>query len=284
MIMSDKNNPIFSIIVAVFNGAETIQHCIDSITNQSYSNYELIIIDGGSLDGTVELLEKNQDHITYWVTEPDSGIYNAWNKGLRQAKGEWVCFLGADDYLWESRTLEKISESLVKISSDIRIVYSRIMLLNNDGQAMYPIGESWLDVKERFKSVMCIPHPGVMHRHILFHDNGFFDESFRISGDYELLLRELKTHDAVFLPDIIATGMRLGGISSTPQNSLRALQETRRAQKLHGQSIPGWTWVSAMTRVYVRLLLWRLFGESLTRKLLDSYRRKMGLPSHWTNN
>lgn len=274
--------PLFTVIVAVFNGAKTLQQCIDSVAHQSYPNKELIIIDGGSNDGTVDLLKANNEQIKYWISEPDKGIYNAWNKGLLQAKGDWICFLGADDYFWDAQVLERMAELLEKLPPDIRVAYSQIMLLNNDGEALYPIGEPWGKIKDRFKQVMCIPHQGVMHRRSLFEQNGKFDESFRIAGDYELLLRELKKGDAIFIPDLITTGMRQGGISSDPENTLVTMREFRLAQQMHGQRLPGLIWLAAMARVYVRLLLWRILGEGVTRKVLDLYRRMMGLPSYWT--
>lgn len=276
------STPLITIIIAVFNGTKTLQQCIDSVANQTYPNKELIIIDGGSTDGTIDLLKKNNHHITYWISEPDRGIYNAWNKALAQAKGEWICFLGADDFFLNTRVLEQMAVHLAIIPANIRVAYSQVMLLNNDGETLYPIGEPWGKIKERFKQLMCIPHQGVMHRRSMFEQNGKFDESFRIAGDYELLMRELKTGDAVFIPDLITTGMRQGGISSDPENTLVTMREIRRAQKMHGQQWPGWIWFAAMTRVYVRFFLWRILGENLTRKALDAYRRILGLPAYWT--
>lgn len=280
--MSHQTPPLISIIVAVFNGAKTLQQCIDSVAHQSYPNKELIIIDGGSNDGTFDLLKANNEQIKYWISEPDKGIYNAWNKGLIQAKGEWICFLGADDYLLNAQVLEKMAAALEQLSAEIHVAYGQVMLLSNEGESLFAVGEPWLTIKDRFKQVMCIPHQGVMHRRSLFEQNGKFDESFRIAGDYELLLRELKKGDAIFIPDLITTGMRQGGISSDPENTLVAMREVRLAQQMHGQRLPGLIWLAAMARVYVRLLLWRILGEGVTRKVLDLYRRMMGLPSYWT--
>ncbi|MGZ4970754.1 MAG: glycosyltransferase family 2 protein, partial [Methylobacter sp.] len=166
--MKQKDAPLISIIIAVFNCAKTLQQCIDSVAQQTYANKELIIIDGGSKDGTVDVLESNGDKLGYWLSEPDNGIYNAWNKGLSQAKGEWICFLGADDFFWDAQVLERMAAQLATVPADIRVAYGQIMLLNNDGKNLYPIGEPWQGVKERFKQVMSIPHPGLMHRRGLF--------------------------------------------------------------------------------------------------------------------
>jgi len=282
--MSHKSAPLISVIVAVFNGAETLPQCIDSVVQQTYPNKELIVIDGESQDGTVDILKANQGKITYWISEPDRGIYSAWNKGLAKAKGEWICFLGADDFFWDAQVLERMAAHLGKLPAGIRIAYGQVMLLAETGENLYPIGEPWLKIKERFKQLMCIPHPGVMHRRSLFAQYGQFDESFRIAGDYEMLLRELKTGDAVFIPGLMMIGMHQGGISSSPENALVAIREDRLAQQMHGQRFPGWIWLMAMARVYARLLLWRILGESLARKVLDMQRRMMCLPPYWTKN
>ena len=110
--MREQSQPLFTIIIAVFNGAKTLQQCIDSVAQQSYPNKQLIIIDGGSTDGTVELLQANDQSISYWVSEPDAGIYNAWNKGLKQANGEWICFLGADDYFYQVSLGKRLNNDL----------------------------------------------------------------------------------------------------------------------------------------------------------------------------
>jgi Glycosyltransferases involved in cell wall biogenesis len=85
-------NPLFTIIVAVLNSKETLERCIESVNSQTYPYKELIIKDGGSTDGTVEILKNNDDKIAYWESSPDHGIYHAWNKALQYARGEWICF------------------------------------------------------------------------------------------------------------------------------------------------------------------------------------------------
>ncbi len=282
--VSNDTMPLLTVVVAVYNGKATLQKCIDSVVQQTYPNKELIVIDGDSKDGTVDLLEKNRDKFSYWVSEPDSGIYNAWNKGLAQVKGEWVCFLGADDYFWDVTVLERMSAKLVTLPENIRVAYGLIMLLGAEGEAPRPKGEPWEQIKEFFKEYMCIPHVGTMHRRSLFELHGKFDESFQIAGDYELLLRELTTGNAAFFPDIITAGQLLGGLSTHPENYLRTLRETWRAQRMHGRFKPGKYLRKEMTREYLHLLLWKVFGDRLIRRLLDLRRRIKGLPPHWTKS
>lgn len=278
----NNSAPLISVVIAVYNGEATLQQCLDSVMQQTYARIELIVIDGGSKDGTVDLIKANAQRISYWISEPDRGIYNAWNKALAQARGDWICFLGADDYLWNAQVLELIAEKLVLVPQDIRVAYAQIMLLNNDDEELFAVGEAWENVKNRFKQAMSLPHQGVMHRRSLFEKHGNFDESFRICGDYELLLRELRVSDAVFIDHIILAGMRNGGISSNPKNSLALLREVRSAQKKNELRWPGSIWLVALLRTYIRLLLWRFLGERQARKMLDIGRRLMGLPAYWT--
>jgi glycosyltransferase involved in cell wall biosynthesis len=282
--MTSSSAPLISIIVAIFNGKATLQQCIDSIAQQTYPNKELIIIDGGSTDGTIELLEENRNKFNYWISEPDYGIYNAWNKGLAQAKGEWICFLGADDYFWDATVLDRMAEQLVMLPANILVAYGQVMMVGGDGQWIRSKGESWEQVKVSFKlmSYMNLPHVGMMHKRGLFEQHGIFDESFHIAGDYELLLRELKTGDAVFIPNLITAGQRIGGISTDTANYLKGRREVWRAQRMHGRFLPGMPFVKQVAKHYSLLLLWKVFGDRWARKLLDLRRRIKGLPPHWT--
>ena len=279
--MTHQVAPLITIIIAVFNDAKTLQQCIDSVVNQTYLNKELIIIDGSSKDGTVDLLQINHNKISYWVSEPDRGIYNAWNKGLAYATGDWICFLGADDYLWDGQVLEHMVGTLGGLSDDINIAYGQVMLLTKDDKPLYKVGKPWCQIKHLFIKSMSIPHPGLMHRNSLFKRNGNFDESFRIVGDYELLLRELKVADAAFVPIVVA-GVRQGGVSCNSEHSLILLREVRRAQIKHGLYIPSVLWLLAVARLLIRKIVWYVLGESKARKLLDFGRRIIGHPEYWT--
>lgn len=96
-----------SIITVSYNAAKTIEQTIQSVVNQTYDNIEYIIIDGGSTDGTVDIIKKYEDKIAYWVSEPDKGIYDAMNKGILKASGEYIYFLGADDWLYNESVMER---------------------------------------------------------------------------------------------------------------------------------------------------------------------------------
>lgn len=279
--MSDK--PLFTIIVAVYNAETTIQQCIDSFVSQTYKNKELIIIDGGSIDNTLKIINQNTKEISYWLSEPDTGIYNAWNKGLFKAQGEWIYFLGADDFFINNDVLKNIESYINKIPNTFNVVYGKVSYISPTGNYLYSQGEPWNLVGKRFKQLMTIPHQGVFHKKSLFVQYGKFDEDFKIAGDYEFLLRELKDNDAFFIALPIAV-MRQGGISNNNLNSILIMKELRKAQRKNGLMWSGLYWYLAMIRVYIRIFLWRIFGESVARKILDYGRYFMKKPPHWRKN
>lgn len=263
--------PMISVVVAVFNGVETLRRCIDSVSRQRYENYELIVIDGGSVDGTKELIEKHSNQIDYWESERDRGIYHAWNKALEVVQGDWVYFLGADDYFADEDVLARIAPHLMRQSMRARVVYGRVDLVRKNGSVIGSLGSQWN--REKFFQVMTLPHPGVFHHRSLFQEHGHFNEGFRIAGDYELLLRELKLRDPVFIADVTVAAMQFGGISSDGRLSVETLLEIRRARDLNSIKVIPISWLWAFLKAHVRRLLYRSLGSSRTTVLINIYRR-----------
>lgn len=236
------SKPVISVIVAVYNGAKTLQRCIDSVYNQTYLNKELIIIDGGSTDGTIDILMANNDKITYWESEPDNGIYHAWNKALGHASGDWICFLGSDDYLWRRSVFEEMMPHMIKAESQgIRMVYGQVARVTGDDKISCVDGYSWEYTWRSLiiDGICTFTHQGMFHHRSLFELYGRFDESFQIAGDYELLTRAFKEGgDAYFVNGLIVAGMQTGGITS---NCIKLVKETARARqnnRLRGITIP----------------------------------------------
>jgi len=278
------DKPVISIITATFNASPHLQKLIDSIRSQkNFKEIEWIVMDGGSKDGTVSILKANSDFITFWLSEPDSGIYNAWNKALIHARGEWICFLGADDYLWSNDALTKMVSALNALPVETQIAYGQVMLLSADNLPIYAIGASMsTKPRQRPKVLGLPPHTGLMHRRTVFEMRGGFDETFRIASDTDLLVRELLLAPARFIPGVIVIGLRPGGISSKPANVLESLRELRRIQRKHGIRWPGVALTLARLRALVRWILWSVMGERLTRRALDFGRRLAGKPPYWT--
>lgn len=127
---SDGYCPTISIITVTYNAEEQLQKTVNSVINQTYKNIEFIIIDGASTDNTIEILKKFNNSIDYWVSEPDSGIYDAMNKGLTAATGDYVQFLNAGDYFFNEESLKTIIKA-AKTQHDV--IYADIMLVDADG-------------------------------------------------------------------------------------------------------------------------------------------------------
>lgn len=229
--------PKITVIMAVFNGSATLSRCIKSIYSQSYLNIELIIMDGGSTDGSVKIIQDNSHRIAYWESKADRGIYHAWNKALSHATGEWICFLGSDDFFWQDDVLEKMIPALQSSQKeDIRLVYGRVASIDKTGKVLNILGMPWEKAKCLLSHQMP-PHPGLFHHSDIFKEHGEFDESFRIAADYELLLRELKNRDAMFVSEVIVTGVQYGGVSCSIKNLSRIVTEDISARKKHGLPI-----------------------------------------------
>lgn len=279
--MQEPSRPLLSLVIATLNDDTTIQRCIDSIKCQIYPNVELIIMDGGSTDGTVGILERNTDRIVYWESKVDTGIYNAWNKALDYVRGEWVIFLGADDFLWSDDAIERLVLHLASPQRNNTIVYCQMAMVDATGTILGIAGLPWQRIERKFRQIMGIPHPATLYHRSTFEVCGRFDESFRIAGDFEFLLRVLKSYDVLFIPDLVLTGMQFGGASSLPANSLKVLREMRIAQKKHGMKAPGIYWVGSYVKVLARLALFRLVGKNRAAMVLDLGRRFAGENPFW---
>lgn len=226
----DTGKPLVSIITSTFNAAQYLPAAIKSIRDISYDNFEWIIIDGGSSDGTLNLIQQHEDIISYWISEPDLGIYDAWNKGLRVAKGDWICFLGADDLIMPD-AISNLLSCQKKYSESLDFIYGRVELYKN-GKLLRTIGEPWLWSK--FKRYFAATHPCALHSASYFKRYGEFDTSFRITGDYEMLLRAGSSLKVGFQNNVVAH-MQMGGVSN---GNAAVFQETLRARLKHDLTNP----------------------------------------------
>jgi len=279
------SKPLISVIVAVYNGAKTLQRCIDSVSNQTYLNKELIIIDGCSTDGTIDILMTNNDKIAYWKSEPDNGIYHAWNKALGHASGDWICFLGSDDYLWRRSVFEEIMPHMIKAESQgIRMVYGQVARVTEDDEISCVDGYSW---EYTWRSIIIdgictFTHQGMFHHRSLFELYGRFDESFQIAGDYELLIRAFKEGgDAYFINGLIVAGMQTGGITS---NCIKLVKETARARQNNRLRVITIPWLISYAWAICYPFLNYMIGDRNVRYLVNfgkrlvmhlSYRKKV---------
>ena len=212
--------PIVSVITAVFNGVGTIRECMESVLSQDYPYIEHIIIDGGSTDGTVDVLREYENRLALWISEPDGGVFDAWNKGLDLAHGEWIAFLGADDTFLPGAISEYLQ--LARRNPSANFLTSRARLEHPSGYSPEFGGLwSWPRAARAMPSV----HVGAMHRRNIFARYGRFDATYRIAGDYEFLLRAREDLNAAFMPTV-TVAMGAGGLS----DSTAGLVEAKRAK------------------------------------------------------
>ena len=266
-------NPIISVVIAVKNAEKTLQRCFNSIREQTYRKIELIVIDGHSDDRSLSIIKENSDIIKYWNSDEDSGIYEAWNKGLINSTGDWIYFMGADDFFWDDNVLSQSAKYLGALPPNNLIAYGKVFLVDCDGSLLYSVGKPWASASKIFMEMMSLPHQGVFHRSELFTNFGNFNESFKIAGDYELLLRYLKSNESIFFPNLIVSGMQLGGISNNPKNLIFLMKEFRRARQINGISGFSFSWLFALLKTYIRILLLILIGQDGLKFLLKFFKK-----------
>ncbi len=174
-----------SIITINFNNKDGLQKTINSVIQQSFKDYEWIIIDGGSSDGSEDVIKTYQSHFSFWCSEPDKGIYNAINKGLLHASGDYIQFLNSGDWLYNSTSLEKV---FAQIDGKYDIYYGDMVQVNDGGKLnpiTYPDELGFL-----FFPYNNICHQATLYKRSLF-DNNPYDESFRIVSDWAMNLKLL---------------------------------------------------------------------------------------------
>lgn len=179
--------PKLSIITVNLNNRDGLRKTAESVVSQTYKDYEWIVIDGGSTDGSKELIEQYAEHISYWVSEPDKGIYNAMNKGILKAQGEYCFFLNSGDYLIEGNSLQKAFD--LDFTEDV--VYGFFKFDRGDH---FEIGSSPKEITLRTFVEGTIHHTGnVFIRRELFNEDkyGLYDETLKIVSDWKWFLQAL---------------------------------------------------------------------------------------------
>lgn len=201
--------PLISIITVVFNASTTLEQTILSVLNQSYPNKEYLIIDGGSMDGSVEIIQKYAEQLTFWVSEPDRGIYDAMNKGIAKSSGELIGILNADDW-YEPEILKEIARRYLETDKK-QVIHG--LMRNFQGTDFYNItGNSILRLRYDM-----IQHPTCFVPKKIYDTFGCFDSSYKYSGDYDLVLRFVRKGVSFDFMEKVFVNFRLNGASSTPQ-------------------------------------------------------------------
>lgn len=249
--------PFVSIITVVFNGEKFLERTIQSIINQTYSNFEYIIIDGGSTDKTLEIIKKYEDKISYWVSEKDKGISDAFNKGVKVAKGDYINFQGDGDGFISSDSLEKVFKN-INPDEDI-FISARIQRVDLNGKEMFI--SKYVDNFDR-KSLlykMSLAHQGLFTHKNYFKKYGLFDINNVFCMDYEHLLRSYNEFPKVVTKNIVVARWRDDGVGNG--RILKVLNEYNKIRKdnkianvLFLEAIHYWS----IFKYFVKLILRKL--------------------------
>ncbi|MGE5294462.1 MAG: glycosyltransferase family 2 protein [Solirubrobacterales bacterium] len=200
--------PRITVVTVVRNRVSDIAATIESVLAQSYGPLEYIVIDGASTDGTEDVIRRYEDAIDYWVSEPDWGISDAFNKGLRVATGEWINFMNAGDRFADPDVAGRVARI---VDGSLDLVSGRVNLVDAAGRVLYTIGGPYS--REQFRRRMTLPHQSVFHNRAYFERYGCFDADLAICMPYELLARKPKLA-AGYLPMVVAN-MLAGGVTET---------------------------------------------------------------------
>jgi glycosyltransferase involved in cell wall biosynthesis len=259
--------PLISIITVCYNAVDFIEQCMRSVFDQEMPGLEYVVIDGGSTDGTVEIIERYASKVSYWHSKPDRGIGHAFNLGVEHSRGEWLLFLNADDYFCRTNVLHILAKHATLSLADV--IYGRVQPVSREANPrLVRKMVGWPFSPWAFLLKDLIPHPAALTSRAYFTRVGPFREDLKIVLDYEHYLRSYRTLKTVFLPEVL-THMRVGGISSDRTISR---EEMLQVQKLNGVLPPvAQTLLGAVVRSkaaigrVVRTLPWPL-GTAASRE------------------
>lgn len=242
--------PKTSIITVVFNGARTISDTIESILNQDYEKIEHVIVDGGSTDGTIDIVKSYGDKIAVFLSEPDEGLYDAMNKGIKLASGDIIATLNSDDFYADSGVVRRMMEHIA--ADDLDAAYGDLEYI--DGEIKDKVVRYWKSRSYRSGSFLkgwVPPHPTFFCRKEVFEKHGYFRTDMPIAADFELMLRFIEKHKirVGYLPETIVK-MRTGGKANTVKGVLTGnLHDILKAFRVNGYGFP------------LRFVLYKPFGK-----------------------
>lgn len=260
---SGPNTPVLSIVTVVYNGAASLRRTMDSVLSQGYANIEYIIVDGGSTDGTVDLLREYDERLAYWMSARDKGIYDAMNKGVGLCTGDWVAMINADDW-YEPGTVQRVVEAILE--------HSAANVIHGDIWMRYPNGERSLK-RARVSGFllkyweMVLNHPSFFVRRS-FYQGRPFDERLRVSADHKWTYQAFRDvpESFVYLP-VPISNFSVGGASMSVPLS-RVLSEGKQVCRDLGMSqLDTFVGLAVRTLLYPVQHLKLLYNQHLAPKL-----------------
>lgn len=216
--------PKISIITVNYNNLEGLQKTIESVSSQTWQAFEHIIIDGGSTDGSVAYIESKSDRFAYWVSEPDKGVYQAMNKGIAQASGDYLLFLNSGDHFFSAKVLEQNHQAI----KDQVIIYFNLQVVEGN-QVFIKEYPELLSFSYFVKDTL--PHPATFIAKVAFEKTNLYNEDFRILSDWKFFLDSICKYNLSYKKiNTTLSTFYIGGMSSNPAN--RAIKQGEKQQVL----------------------------------------------------
>jgi len=270
--------PLVSVIIACLNDLRHLPKAVDSVLAQSFTDIELVVMDGASMDGTPEYLKTLTDPRVQWRSERDGGLTNAWNKAIALSRGDWLLFLGADDYIWDRDVIARAAPCLRGSAAALAFGEVRIVAEHSDDVVQTArFDRAALLAQLRSPRGLGLPHQGFFHSRRAF-TGGPFDASFRLAADYEFITRFSAEQDFECLPIGPVAAFRMGGLSTNPWVTLEAYREFARVHRLRGRGrLHG---MGQLAKAHLKAVLKGVLGANLARRLVNASRSLRGMPPY----
>jgi glycosyltransferase involved in cell wall biosynthesis len=211
--------PLITIITVVYNGQSFLPITINSVTSQTYKNIEYVIIDGGSKDKTLDIIQQNENKIDYWLSEPDKGIYDAMNKGINLSTGQWLLFLNAGDTFASDQVLTKVSEFISMNKANM--VFGDVNIVTKDGNSNVRILKNTTPFLLR--NMIC--HQCIFYSKRLLENIGGFNTQYKFIADFEHLMKARYQNGNIKKIDLVIANYDLEGVSAKPENIKKIWRE-----------------------------------------------------------
>lgn len=275
---------LVSIIVATKNDRANLSRMIKLAQAAALRATEIIIVDGGSVDGTRDFLltlDSCQSPSIYWSSAPDNGIAQAWNRGVPSARGEWIVFLGADDRIYDRAAWQATIQVLSTLPASCGLALAPVAVVSPTGRLLAIEPPPPQPILERCLPQTPLAHQGLFHRRGLWAALGSFDTALKIAADYEFCLRAFRA-GMICQPLAVAppVAMTFGGTSK--RDPLATLQEIRRVQRRHDVRLPTSVRISQWLRSCLKWCGLKCLPSSAAAWWADVFRRMRGLPAVWT--
>lgn len=275
---------MLTIITATYNAAATLPRLLESLAAQTCQDFELVIQDGASSDDTVAVAESYRHRLPSLslVSEPDAGIYDAWNKALPRVRGEWVLFLGADDTLADKNVLCEVRDNLLVLPKSVVFACGVVLVVHADGSIDRRIEPDKANALSLLRQgIMPLGHTALFQRTEVLRSYAF-DPAFKIAGDYDFFCATLQSEARLSCLPLVVTHMGSGGLSDSPFSTPRIRREILRSMRRHFPEVVRFKkHYLPVIKGWLLECIFVLLGQRHSLSFWNAVRSLRGLPPVW---